>query len=197
MAKLTPVATFPAKTAASPAAATAIPPTVVAKGKRGFAALAEGVPGAKPARKAAAKPAAKKKDALTVLADQTTAKKAAAKPAAKKAEAPKRTVGDKLNAAARTKAPAKPRSAAAKRAEPAPTKKVATKAAKPATAPAAKPAKGEPTQHQVKNVAGLIKFLSTMPSGGGFDVERKFGKAKIQVKNIRGRVIAEVQQIAK
>lgn len=176
MATTKPVATFPAKTAQAPA---------VVGGPisgKGLAALADGVAGVAAkkatARKAAAKPAAKKAVAAKAPA------KTAAKPAAKKAVA--------------AKAPAQPRSAAAKRATPVPVKAVAKKAAKPATAPAAvKPAKGEPTQHTVKNVKDLIKFLNTMPSGGSFDVDRKFGRAKIQVKNLRGRVIAEVQQIAK
>lgn len=153
-------AAFPAKTAA------AKPPTVVASGKRGFAALAEGVPGLRSAAPA-----------------KTTRK-------ASKAEL-------KVDATKPSKKAVAPRSAAAKRAEPAPAKKVAAKAAKPATAPAAAPKKGEPTKHVVKNVAGLIKFLSTMPSAGSYDVERKFGVPTIQVKNIRGRVIAEVQQLGK
>lgn len=175
MATTKPVATFPAKTAQAPA--------VVAgpMSGKGFAALADGVAGAEAKKTTARKPAAKKAVAAKAPA------KAAAKPAAKKAVA-----------APAVKAAVKPRSAAAKRATPVPVKAVAKKAAKPATAPAAvKPAKGEPTQHTVKNVKDLIKFLNTMPSGGSFDVDRKFGKAKIQVKNIRGRVIAEVQQIAK
>lgn len=114
-------------------------------------------------------------------ADAETLKNAATKPMRKKAE---------------PKASAKARSAAAKRAEPTGTKKVATAAAKPATAPA-KPAKGEPSKHLVRNVAGLIKILSTMPSAGRFDTDRKFGNPSIQVKNIRGRVIAEISQLDK
>lgn len=185
MATTKPVATFPAKTAQAPA---------VVGGPisgKGLAALADGIAGTAakkaPARKAAAKPAAKK----------AVAAKAPAKAAAKKAPARKDALTVLAEQTGAKSKAAKPRSAAAKRATPVPVKSVATKAAKPATAPVVKPVKGEPTKHQVKNVAALIKFLSTMPSGGGFEVAKARGKSVLQVTNIRGRVIAEVTQVAK
>lgn len=162
-------AAFPAKTAQAPA--------VVARAGKLLAAAADGVPGAgtkkeTPKRtigdKLNAADRAKKKDVLTVLADQTTAKKAAAK-----------------------KAPAKARSAAAKRAEPTGTKKVATKSAKPATAQSGVPVR------EARTLGQLQKILATMPTSATWDVDRKFGKPAILVNNMRGRLIHEIHVLAK
>lgn len=69
-------ATAAAPKAAAKRATKATPPTVVAKGKRGFAALAEGVPGLRSAAPAT-KPAAKR-SAAAKRAEPTGVKKAAA-----------------------------------------------------------------------------------------------------------------------
>lgn len=71
------------KTAAK-AAATATPPTVVAKGKRGFAALAEGVPGLRSAKPVAATKAPARKASKAEL--KVDAKKPSRSAAAKRAE---------------------------------------------------------------------------------------------------------------
>jgi hypothetical protein len=74
----------PATKTAAKAAATATPPTVVAKGKRGFAALAEGVPGLRSAKPAAAAKAPARK------ASKAELKVDAKKPSLKRSAAAKR-----------------------------------------------------------------------------------------------------------
>jgi len=51
--------------------------------------------------------------------------------------------------------------------------------------------------HEVTSVAELAKVLADFPRGSTFTADQYFGKARIQIYNLRGKLVAEVRQIAK